>query len=73
MLSRCVVSSLPYPVFRLFSRCLVLFAALGSAMSVAAQPPVRIGTGDWLPYIDQGRADGGALLRLTRAIFTDAG
>jgi len=67
------VLSLPCPVFKLFSRYLVLLAALGSGMSTAAEPIVRIGTGDWLPYIDQHRADGGALLRLTRAIFSAAG
>lgn len=47
----------------------LLFASLG----VSAQPLVRIGTGDWVPYIDQQRADGGALARLTREIFSAAG
>lgn len=34
---------------------------------------VRVGTGDWLPYVDQQRADGGALPRLVRSIFESAG
>lgn len=52
---------------------LLLLMALASCPSVQALEPVRIGTGDWVPYVDQGRSDGGALARLVRAIFKAAG
>lgn len=45
--------------------------ALGS---VQADPKkLRIGTGDWAPYVDQKRSDGGALARLISAVFAEAG
>ncbi|WP_230927193.1 substrate-binding periplasmic protein [Pseudomonas wenzhouensis] len=34
---------------------------------------LRIGTGDWAPYVEQGRTDGGALARLVRAVFAESG
>tara|TARA_Y100001951_G_scaffold91708_1_gene85933 strand:- start:1799 stop:2593 length:795 start_codon:yes stop_codon:yes gene_type:complete len=41
---------------------------------VQAEPQtLRIGTGDWAPYVDQQRADGGALARLVSAVFAEAG
>ncbi|WP_256583021.1 ABC transporter substrate-binding protein [Pseudomonas sp. HMWF032] len=40
---------------------------------MTADPLVRIGTGDWAPYVDQQRSDGGALSRLIRGIFEAAG
>jgi polar amino acid transport system substrate-binding protein len=52
---------------------LLLLMALSTCPSVQAQESVRIGTGDWVPYIDQGRTDGGALARLVRAVFQAAG
>ena len=42
-------------------------------LDVSAQPVVRVGTGDWAPYVDQQREDGGALARLIREIFNAAG
>jgi len=45
--------------------------ALGA---VQAEPKkLRIGTGDWAPYVDQKRRDGGALARLISAVFAEAG
>lgn len=38
-----------------------------------AQKLVTIGTGDWQPYVDQGRVDAGALGRLIQSIFQQAG
>lgn len=51
----------------------LLLAALALAGLAAAEPVVRIGTGDWVPYVDQQRADGGALARLVSAVFAAAG
>lgn len=51
----------------------VLFAALSVCLNVHAHPVVRVGTGDWVPYVDQQRADGGALPRLVKSIFNAAG
>lgn len=51
----------------------VLLAALSVCLSAHAHPVVRIGTGDWVPYVDQQRADGGALSRLVKSIFNAAG
>ena len=49
----------------------VLLIALGP---VQAEPQkLRIGTGDWAPYVDQERRDGGALARLISAVFAEAG
>ncbi len=49
----------------------VLLVALGP---VQAEPQkLRIGTGDWAPYVDQERSDGGALARLISAVFAEAG
>ncbi len=52
--------------------CLSLICLL-LAGAVQAQQSVRIGTGDWAPYVDQQRADGGALGRLVSAVFAEAG
>lgn len=38
-----------------------------------AQKLVTIGTGDWQPYVAQGRVDAGALGRLIQSIFQQAG
>ncbi|MDD0841888.1 substrate-binding periplasmic protein [Pseudomonas sp. Gutcm_11s] len=46
---------------------------LAVSPSVLAEPVVRIGTGDWVPYVDQQRKDGGALARLVSAVFAKAG
>lgn len=55
-------------------RCWLLLASLMlSGLVSAAEPVVRIGTGDWVPYVDQHRADGGALVRLVRAVYAAAG
>lgn len=49
----------------------VLLVAFGP---VQAEPQkLRIGTGDWAPYVDQERSDGGALARLISAVFAEAG
>jgi polar amino acid transport system substrate-binding protein len=55
---------------------LALSALLAAMISVPAQAELqklRIGTGEWAPYIDQERADGGALGRLVSAVFADVG
>ena len=44
-------------------RWLVLASLMLSGLVSAAEPVVRIGTGDWVPYVDQHRADGGALAK----------
>lgn len=54
-------------------RSALLFAALSACLSAYAHPVVRVGTGDWVPYVDQQREDGGALSRLVRNIFKVAG
>ncbi len=51
----------------------LLFTLLLAGTSVHAQQTVRIGTGDWVPYVDQQRSDAGALARLVRAVFAEAG
>ncbi len=51
----------------------LLLAALAVCLSAHAHPVVRVGTGDWLPYVEQQREDGGALSRLVRGIFSAAG
>lgn len=51
----------------------LLLAALAVCLSAHAHPVVRVGTGDWLPYVEQQREDGGALSRLVRDIFSAAG
>lgn len=46
----------------------------GAASPVQAERQMlRIGTGDWAPYVDQHRADGGALARLISAVFDEVG
>lgn len=60
-------------VLPVLPRYLLLFAAFSVCLGASAQPIVRIGTGDWVPYVDQQREDGGALSRLVRDIFTVAG
>lgn len=52
---------------------LVLICLLLPLSAAQAQQTVRIGTGDWAPYVDQRRADGGALGRLVSAVFAEAG
>jgi polar amino acid transport system substrate-binding protein len=54
-------------------RYVLLLAALCACLSAHAHPVVRVGTGDWAPYVDQQREDGGALSRLVRDIFKAAG
>jgi len=50
-----------------------LWLALLSTAGQAADKVVRVGTGDWVPYLDQDQADGGALGRLVRAVFQAVG
>ena len=64
--------SLPVSMLRLLGRML-LVAAVSPWLTAAAAETVRVGTADWLPYVDQQREDGGALARLVREIFTAAG
>jgi polar amino acid transport system substrate-binding protein len=52
---------------------LLLCAASALANHAWADNSVRIGTGDWLPYVEQQREDGGALPRLVREVFEAAG
>lgn len=52
-----------------WSAGLVLF--LGT--QVQAEQLVRIGTGEWTPYVEQQRADAGPLGRLVSAVFSRAG
>lgn len=67
-----MLSLLRLVLSRTLSRLLPL-TLLFACLNISAQPVVRIGTGDWVPYVDQLRADGGALARLIREIFTSAG
>ncbi len=60
-------------VLRHVPRYALLFAAFSACLSVHAHSVVRVGTGDWVPYVDQQRKDGGALSRLVRDIFKAAG
>lgn len=64
--------SLLCPVLKPLLRLLPL-AVLLTCLPAAAESVVRIGTGDWVPYVDQQRADGGALSRLVKSIFNAAG
>ena len=50
-----------------------LFLALCWPPAQAGLKTLRIGTGDWAPYVEQGRADAGALARLVRAVFAESG
>lgn len=60
-------------LLRHIPRSVLLLAAFFVCLSAHAQPVVRVGTGDWVPYVDQRREDGGALSRLVRDIFEAAG
>lgn len=70
---RCVVLALLRVLLSPVARYWLPFAALLVCLTAGAQPLVRIGTGDWVPYVDQQREDGGALARLVRDIFETAG
>ncbi|WP_324734612.1 substrate-binding periplasmic protein [Pseudomonas paeninsulae] len=52
---------------------LLIVFALAFSPAGMAQPTVRIGTGDWAPYVDQNSSDKGAMARLIRAVFAEAG
>jgi polar amino acid transport system substrate-binding protein len=54
-------------------RWLLVGGLLALAPLAQAERIVRIGTGDWVPYVDQHRADGGALARLVKAVFASTG
>jgi len=54
-------------------RGLVLAFVLVFSPTALAEQVVRIGTGDWPPYVDQERKDKGAMVRLIRAVFAEAG
>lgn len=43
------------------------------ALAQANERVIRVGTGDWIPYVDESRPDAGALGRLVTAIFEEAG
>lgn len=70
---RCVVSSLLRCVLSRVARPLFVLVGVCASWSAVAEPVVRIGTGDWVPYVSEQREDGGALARLVREIFTAAG
>lgn len=59
------------PQLTLLLRCWLMM--LVGLMAHAEDRVVRVGTGDWVPYLDQNQADGGALGRLVQAIFQQAG
>jgi len=66
------------PIVLLILACALLAAAPISAAPLDSRPSgnaklVRIGTGDWRPYVDESRPDSGALGRLVRAVFEAAG
>lgn len=65
------------PCYRLSRILLLRWLLLGMLLALAplaqAERVVRIGTGDWVPYVDQHRADAGALARLVKAVFAAAG
>jgi polar amino acid transport system substrate-binding protein len=65
------------PCHRLSRLPLLSWLLVGVLLALAplaqAERLVRIGTGDWVPYVDQHRADGGALARLVKAVFAAAG
>ncbi|WP_372875774.1 substrate-binding periplasmic protein [Pseudomonas sp.] len=52
---------------------LLIVFALAFSSAGMAQPTVLIGTGDWAPYVDQNSSDQGAMPRLIRAVFAEAG
>ena len=66
-------------------KCLLLLACVGLSLSAQAAAPqaleaaaadpqlVLIGTGEWTPYVEQVRDDGGPLGRLISAVFSRAG
>lgn len=54
-------------------RYLLPLVLLLRGLDVSAQPVVRVGTGDWAPYVDQQLEGGGALTHLIREIFNAAG
>lgn len=58
---------------RTCARAFLLLICLVPLAGVSAERVVRIGTDDWTPYVDQQRADGGALGRLVSAVFAEAG
>ena len=69
---------MPYCLLRRYLRLpccavLLLLLTLPWAPAHAELKPLRIGTGDWPPYVEQGRSDGGALARLVRAVFAESG
>lgn len=67
---------MPYLFSRWLRMPVLLMVALllsGMVAVRAEQPLLRVGTGDWVPYVDQGRRDGGALARLISAVFAEAG
>ena len=66
-----------YPAW--LAQTLAMCRGLSFVLAIACSPAalgeqlVRIGTGDWAPYVDQARSDKGALARLIRAVFAEAG
>ena len=65
---------LPVWVVALLSLLLVApVQALEPLADRQAQKLVTIGTGDWQPYVKQGRVDAGALGRLIQSVFQQAG
>lgn len=67
------MSDRPRPLLQRLSAGLLAALVLLGCPHTQASETVRVGTGDWVPYVDQGRSDGGALARLIRTIFADAG
>lgn len=64
------------PVWAVVLLSLLLAApvqAVDPLPGLQAQKLVTIGTGDWQPYVEQGRVDAGALGRLIQSVFQQAG
>lgn len=51
----------------------MLLAVWLNAPVQADTKTLRIGTGDWAPYVDSQREDAGAVARLVRAVFAEVG
>ncbi len=59
--------------WRAVCRRIPLLLAIVCSPAALGEEVVHIGTGDWPPYVDQARSDKGALARLIRAVFAEAG
>lgn len=58
---------------RVLAALLVWSMAAAWPAQAETRPVLRVGTGHWAPYVEQSAADGGALVRLLRAVLAEAG